>query len=331
MSLNSVVADDTSWVRGRFQDLVHEVERLIHGKTDVIQNAVICLLAEGHLLIEDVPGVAKTSLAKALAKAVGGKMRRIQFTPDLLPSDVVGVQIWDAKLGAFKFQHGPVFANIVLADEINRASPKTQSALLEAMAERQVTVDGDRHVLKSPHFVIATQNPIDHHGTYALPEAQMDRFMMMLKIGYPSKEHERTIVADAITRMSSADIHEVMGEDVLLRMMNVTRGVFVSPGVLDYIVSITDATRYDEAIRLGASPRASNALALAGQARAAVEGRDFVTADDVKKLVRPVLAHRLLVRPEVAAQRKQSAKQVVDDLLSNLLASIRVPTDPASG
>jgi len=331
MSLNSVVADDTSWVRARYQDLVQEVERLIHGKTEVISNAVVCLLAEGHLLIEDVPGVAKTSLAKALARAVGGQMKRIQFTPDLLPSDVVGVQIWDAKVGDFKFVQGPVFANIVLADEINRASPKTQSALLEAMAEGQVTVDGRRNPLARPHFVIATQNPIDHHGTYALPEAQMDRFMMMLKIGYPTREHERAIVGDAISRMSAADIRQVMGDSDLLRMIDVTRSVYVSPGVQDYIVAITDATRYDEAIRLGASPRASNALALAAQARAAVEGRDFATVDDVKKLVRPVLAHRLLVRPEVAAQRKKTAKMVVEELLSTLLASIRPPAEPASG
>lgn len=326
MSFNAVVADDTSWVRSRCQDLLREVERFIHGKSQVVQNAIICLLAEGHLLIEDVPGVAKTSLAKALAQAISGDMKRIQFTPDLLPSDVIGVQMYDREHQRFNFREGPVFANIVLADEINRASPKTQSALLEAMAERQVTVDGTRYPLPRPNFVIATQNPIDQHGTYALPEAQMDRFMMMLRIGYPSREHERTIVGDAIARRMPEQLDKIISEAELIKMIDVTRGVFVAPALQDFIVTITDATRHLPEVRLGASPRASNALAMASQARAAIDGRDFVTADDVKQMVRPVLSHRLLLRPE-AAMKELTADKVIDTILTG----VRVPTEPASG
>jgi MoxR-like ATPase len=323
MAFDASLADQTAWVQRRCADLVANVEHFIHGKTQVVRDAVICLLAEGHILIEDVPGVAKTSLAKAISHSINGSMRRIQFTPDLLPSDVVGVQIYDAAARQFKFREGPVFAHIVLGDEINRASPKTQSALLEVMAEHQVTMDGVTYQLPRPNFVIATQNPIDHQGTYDLPEAQLDRFMMLLRVGYPSAEHEMRIVADAIARRLPEQLHPVMTVDELVRMVDITRAVYMAPALQSFIVTITGATRTVAQLRLGASPRASNALAVAAQACAAFEGRPFVTADDVKAMARPVLAHRLLLTPEAAIQG-YTAQAIVD----NIMAAVPVPQDP---
>jgi MoxR-like ATPase len=317
------LADQTAWVQRRCADLVANVEHFIHGKTQVVRDAVICLLAEGHILIEDVPGVAKTSLAKALAHSITGTMRRIQFTPDLLPSDVVGVQIYDTGQRQFQFREGPVFANIVLGDEINRASPKTQSALLEVMAEHQVTVDGVTYPLPRPHFVVATQNPIDQQGTYTLPEAQLDRFMMQLRIGYPSAEQEVRVVGDAIARRLPEQLQPVMTVEELTRMIDITRGVYMAPALQSFIVTITGATRTVAQLRLGASPRASNALAVAAQACAAYEGRSFVTADDVKAMARPVLAHRLLLTPEAAIQG-HTAHAVIDTILT----AVPVPQDP---
>jgi MoxR-like ATPase len=319
------VTDQTTWVRARCEALVRNVEHFIHGKTSVVRDAVICLLAEGHLLIEDVPGVAKTSLAKAIAHSINGSMRRIQFTPDLLPSDVVGVQLFDRQRQQFQFREGPVFANIVLGDEINRASPKTQSALLEAMGEHQVTVDGVTYPLPRPNFVIATQNPIDQQGTYSLPEAQLDRFMMLLQIGYPSPQHEQAIVNDAIARRLPEQLQPVMSIEELGRMIDICRGVFVAPALSAFIVTIVSATRTVPQLRLGASPRASNALAMASQARAAFEGRAFVTADDVKAMARQVLCHRLMLSPEATIQG-HTPHAVVD----NILAAVPVPHSPVS-
>jgi MoxR-like ATPase len=325
MTFDAGLADQTSWVQRRCGDLVRNIEHFIHGKTQVVCDAVICLLAEGHILIEDVPGVAKTSLAKAIAHSVGGSMRRIQFTPDLLPSDVTGVQIYDTSRHQFQFREGPVFANVVLGDEINRASPKTQSALLEVMAEHQVTVDGMTHVLPRPNFVIATQNPIDQQGTYALPEAQLDRFMMLLRIGYPGAEQEMRIVADAIARRLPEQLQPVMSIDELLRMIDISRAVYVAPSIQAFIVTITGATRTVPQLRLGASPRASNALALAAQARAAFEGRSFVTADDVKAMSHQVLCHRLLLTPEAAIQGHTSQA-----IVQSILSAVPVPQDRVS-
>jgi MoxR-like ATPase len=325
MSFDPGLADQTTWVQRRCFDLIRNVEHFIHGKTQVVRDAVVGLLAEGHILIEDVPGVAKTSLAKALAQSIGGNMRRIQFTPDLLPSDVTGVQIYDTSRHQFQFREGPVFAHVVLGDEINRASPKTQSALLEVMAEHQVTVDGVTHVLPRPNFVIATQNPIDQQGTYALPEAQLDRFMMLLRVGYPGEEAEMRIVGDAIARRLPEQLQPVMTVDELVRMIDITRAVYVAPAVQGFIVTITGATRTVPQLRLGASPRASNALALASQARAALEGRSFVTADDVKAMARQVLCHRLLLTPEAAIQG-HTAEAIVESILS----AVPVPQDRVS-
>jgi MoxR-like ATPase len=323
MGFDAGMADQTAWVQRRCDDLIRNVEHFIHGKTHIVRDAVICLLAEGHILIEDVPGVAKTSLAKAISHSIAGTMRRIQFTPDLLPSDVIGVQIYDTGKRQFQFREGPVFANIILGDEINRASPKTQSALLEVMAEHQVTVDGVTYPLPRPNFVIATQNPIDQQGTYSLPEAQLDRFMMLLRIGYPNAEHEMRIVGDAVARRLPEQLQPVMGIEELLRMIDIARSVYVAPAVQGFIVTITGATRTVPQLRLGASPRASNALALASQARAAFEGRSFVTADDVKAMARPVLCHRLLLTPEAAIQG-HSTYAIVD----SILAAVPVPQDP---
>src|SRR5436305_1442410 len=323
MAYDAGLADQATWVQSRCADLVRNVEAFIHGKTQVVRDAVVCLLAEGHILIEDVPGVAKTSLPKAIAHSINGAMKRIQSTPDRLPSDVVGVQIYDAAQRTFKFREGPVFAHIVLGDEINRASPKTQSALLEVMAEHQVTMDGVTYQLPRPNFVIATQNPIDHQGTYSLPEAQLDRFMMLLRIGYPSAEQEVRIVADAIARRLPEQLQPVMGVDELVRMIDVTRSVYMAPALQSFIVTITGATRTVAQLRLGASPRASNALAVAAQAAAAFEGRSFVTADDVKAMARPVLSHRLLLTPEAAIQGHTAAA-----IIDNILAAVPVPQDP---
>jgi MoxR-like ATPase len=269
--------------------------------------------------------VAKTSLAKAISHSISGTMRRIQFTPDLLPSDVLGVQIYDTAKREFEFRAGPIFANIILGDEINRASPKTQSALLEAMAEHQATVDGVTYELPRPNFVIATQNPIDQQGTYALPEAQLDRFMMLLRIGYPGPEHEVRIVADAIARRIPEQLQPVMTVDEMLQMIDWVRGVYVAPAVQSFIVTITGATRTVPQLRLGASPRASNALAVASQARAAAEGRSFVTADDVKAMARQVLCHRLLLTPEASIQGNTA-----EQILQNILAAVPVPQDPVA-
>jgi MoxR-like ATPase len=323
MTYSTTQSDQIAWVQSRAGDLVRNVENFIHGKTPVVWNAVVGLLAEGHILIEDVPGVAKTSLAKALAQSVGGSMRRVQFTPDLLPSDVVGVQIFDMNTRDFQFRQGPVFANIVLGDEINRASPKTQSALLEAMAERQVTVDGVTYALPRPNFVIATQNPVDQQGTYALPEAQLDRFMMVLRIGYPGHEHEVQIVGDALARRLPEQLDPVTTIDELQQMIDVVRGVFVAPALQAYIVTITSATRTIPQLRLGASPRASNALAQAAQALAAVGGRSFVTADDIKQMAQPVLAHRLVLTPEAAVQEHRP-----ETIVDRILTAVPVPATP---
>ncbi|GAB7039012.1 MULTISPECIES: AAA family ATPase [Catenuloplanes] len=312
---------DVAWVQDRVRDLVANVERVVHGCTPVVRDAVVCLLAEGHLLIEGVPGVAKTTLAKAIAHSIGARMNRIQFTPDLLPSDVVGVNIFDDASRGFVFHRGPVFANVVLADEINRASPKTQSALLEAMGERQVTVDGRTYGLDAPHFVIATQNPADHQGTYALPEAQLDRFMMQVRLGYPAPEQEVRVIGDAIGRRLPAQLEPVTGIEDLMRMIEVTRAVHVSEALRGYIVAIVGGTRTrPDTVRLGASPRAGNALAMVAQARAVSEGREYVLPDDVKAVAPAVLCHRLVLAP-VAAIQGVTAGSVVADLL----ASVPVP------
>ncbi len=304
-----------------FRSIAENVESVIRGKHDVVQLVVLAMIAEGHVLLEDSPGLGKTSLAKAVASSVGGSNGRIQFTPDLLPADVVGMSIWNRGTGEFDFRPGAVFANIVLADEINRASPKTQSALLEAMAERQVTVDRATHQLARPFMVIATQNPLDHEGTYPLPESQLDRFLMKISLGYPGRDAEMEILDQHGEGNAFASLTSVVSPADVAMMTNALQSVHVSPELKGYLLDIAAATRQHPSLRLGLSPRAILSLQRVSRALAAASGRSFVTPDDVKALARPVMAHRLMLTPE-AQLGGISAVNVVDDVM----ASIPVPT-----
>jgi MoxR-like ATPase len=293
------------------------VESVIEGKSDAVRLALTVLLAEGHVLIEDVPGVGKTMLAKALARATGCSVRRIQFTPDLLPSDITGVSAYNQERREFEFKPGPVFANIVVGDEINRASPKTQSALLECMEERQVTVDGRTYPLTPPFMVIATQNPIEMEGTYPLPEAQRDRFTARISMGYPSAESELAML-DAHGSSSPLDILEPVAQAEDIReLIRAVRTVHVAEPLKQYVIRLVGATRASPELRLGASPRATLHLLRAGRARAALDGRDFVIPDDMQALAQPVLAHRLLPRAE-AVVTQQSPERVLAAIVERL-------------
>jgi MoxR-like ATPase len=303
-----------------FNTLARNVGRVVQGKPAEVKLALVTLVAEGHLLIEDVPGVGKTMLAKSIARSIDCSFRRIQFTPDLLPMDVTGVNVYNQERGDFEFKPGAVFANIVLADEINRASPKTQSALLESMEERQVTVDGETYQLGTPFMVLATQNPIEHEGTYPLPEAQLDRFMIRLSIGYPNAESEAAILATHGVESSLGDIEPVTDSLGLSQLIEMARGVYVADAIRAYIVSLADASRRHPEIYLGTSPRASIMLLRASRALAAAEGRDYVTPDDVKSLVVPVLGHRLIVSADAAMNGRTS-----DSILAELLNEVAVP------
>ena len=303
-----------------FNRVVSNVETVIQGKREVVELMVLALVAEGHVLIEDVPGVGKTQLAKSLAKSIGGAFNRIQFTPDLLPSDVTGISVWDRDRSEFEFKPGPIFANIVVGDEINRASPKTQSALLEAMEERQVTSDGITRALELPFMVIATQNPLEHEGTYPLPEAQLDRFMMRVVIGYPSREKELEILDTHGIRSTFYDLNPVATVEEVEEMVTIAREVAVSQSVKNYIVDLVEGTRLHPDVNLGASPRSALFLQRLARSRAASQGRDYVMPDDIKVLAQPVLEHRLAMRPEA-----QMRGETVTDLIDDILGRLRVP------
>jgi MoxR-like ATPase len=304
--------------------VVANVERVIVGKHNEVRLALVALLCQGHLLIEDVPGTGKTMLAKALARSLGCTFRRIQFTPDLLPSDVTGLSIYNQKTQEFEFRPGPIMAQIVLADEINRATPKTQSALLECMEERQATIDGITHKLPDPFLVIGTQNPIEYEGTFALPEAQLDRFMLRIQMGYPQPLEEIVILDEQKRSHPLEEIGEVASVDDLRTLQSGVREIYVDSSISDYIVRFVNATRTHPDVYLGASPRGSLALYRAGQAYAALHGRDYVIPDDIKALAVPALAHRLIIKTAATVRDIDAAV-----LVRELLESVAVDTAPA--
>jgi MoxR-like ATPase len=302
------------------EQLVTNVEKVIIGKREAVELAIINLLCQGHLLIEDVPGTGKTVLAKSIAKSIGCVFRRIQFTPDMLPSDVTGVSVFNQKTREFEFREGPIFAQIVLADEVNRATPKTQAALLEAMEERQVTVDGVTRILTAPFLVLATQNPIEYEGTFPLPEAQLDRFMMRVRLGYPGDKQEVTILDSQQYRHPLEEIGQIMEVQTLLEAQEAVKTVYVDDKVKTYIVELVGATRKHSEVYLGASPRGSLVLYRTAQARAAMAQRDYVLPDDVKYLAMSVLAHRMIISP--SARIKDIT---ADSILQEIVNSIPVP------
>ena len=304
------------------QRVIENVSRVIIGKDAVTELILVALLCEGHVLIEDVPGVGKTTLARAIARSIGGQFRRIQFTPDLLPSDISGLTFFNQRTGEFQFRAGPVFTNILLADEINRATPRTQSALLEAMQERTVTIEGETMPLPRPFLVLATENPVEIEGTFPLPEAQLDRFLLRTVIGYPEPAEEVAMLARFQERNPLDELEPVTTPEELLRAAAACRSIYVEDDLRWYIAEITRATRRHEAIELGVSPRGTLALFHCAQALAALRGRDFVVPDDVKELVTPVLAHRIILSPE-ARLRGRDARQ----LLEEIVETVNVPVE----
>jgi MoxR-like ATPase len=305
-------------IAARGREILDEVERAVVGKRDVLELFLLAVLCDGHVLIDDLPGLAKTLMARSFARVTGLEFRRIQFTPDLMPSDVTGASIYNQKTAEFVFREGPVFANLLLADEINRAPAKTQSALLEAMQERQVTTEGATRQLPRPFLVIATQNPIEFEGTYPLPEAQLDRFLVRLRVGYPSGAEEASILRARIERAADeVELRPVVGAGMLSSMQAGVELVYVAESITAYIVALVEATRANPRLQVGASPRGTLALLKLSRARAVMEGRDYVVPDDVKAVAVPALAHRLILRPELWVQRVR-AEQVVGECLDSV-------------
>jgi MoxR-like ATPase len=308
-------------VRTTCAAILDEVERAVVGKRDQLELVLLGLLADGHVLIEDYPGLAKTLAARSFARTMSMDFSRVQFTPDLMPSDVTGSSIWNQREGDFEFRSGPIFTNLLLADEINRAPPKTQAALLEAMQERQVTIDGVTHVFEPPFLVLATQNPIEYEGTYPLPEAQLDRFLLRIGFGYPSRDEEWQVLERRLERRTEeAELRPVVDRPTLLALQRAMEDVHVGEPVGRYIVALVDATRESGSAAVGASPRGSLALLKLSRCRAALAGRDFVTPDDVKAVAVPALAHRLMLRPELWVQRLSG-----EDVVRTVLETVPTP------
>jgi MoxR-like ATPase len=307
----------------RLADLQRGIARVVKGKEDVIQLALTTLLARGHLLIEDVPGVGKTTLAQALARSFHCSFQRIQFTSDMLPSDVIGISVYNPGAQTFEFKPGPLFANIILADEINRTTPKTQSALLEAMNESQITIDSHTHPLPKPFLVLATQNPIEHHGTYPLPESQLDRFLMRIRMGYPARAAEKEILRNHSSHAGAEQAEPLMDAADVLALQDAVAQVKVDDSLLDYALEFVERTRQSEQLSLGVSPRGAVMLHRAAQARAFLEGRDFCLPDDFKRLILPVFAHRVVVSSRYVSIQKKSEQ--AEAILREILETVRVP------
>ncbi|NLT66481.1 MAG: MoxR family ATPase [Acidobacteria bacterium] len=310
-------------LESRIHLLQEAIETVVRGKPEAVKLALVCLLSGGHLLIEDVPGVGKTTLAHSLARVFDCTFRRIQFTSDLLPSDILGVSIYDRSTQSFEFRQGPIFANVVLADELNRTTPKTQSALLEAMSEGRVSVDNHTHPLPKPFMVVATQNPAEHHGTYPLPESQLDRFLLRIKMGYPDNEAEKEILRRQDGMPAVERIRPLMQAEDIIEMQELTARVHVDESLLDYLMAIVDATRRSEFLQTGVSPRGSLSLRRAAQSLACFEGRDYCIPDDIKSLVLPVLAHRVIVSSKYSSSYRRSEEAEV--ILAEILRNIEVP------
>lgn len=313
------------YIYDKINEIKSEIKKVIVGKDKEIELMLASLIAKGHVLLEGVPGVAKTTLARAMASAINLSFKRIQFTPDLLPADIIGTYIYDQKTGEFRFRKGPIFANIILADEINRASPRTQSAFLEAMQERQVTVEGKSYKLPEPFIVIATMNPIELEGVFPLPEAQIDRFLIKVKVSFPTREELKEI-AKRIKVIEEWPIKPVASAEDILDASNIIEEIYIDDSLIDYIVDIVESTHKYPGVRLGASPRAVIALVKLSKAMALMRGRDYVIPDDVKMMAKPVLRHRILLRPEAEMEERKDPDEIVEEILR----TIAVPSPPAT-